>query len=45
LKRTRELLTALETRVAALEAASRSDSLGDTLDVPPETLDDLTETE
>ena len=45
LKRTRELLTALETRVAALEAASRSESLGDTLDVPPETLDDLSETE
>jgi ubiquinone biosynthesis accessory factor UbiK len=45
LKRTRELLTALETRVAALEAASESDSLGDTLDVPPETLDDLSETE
>jgi BMFP domain-containing protein YqiC len=45
LKRTRELLTALETRVAALETASRSDSLGDTLDIPPETLDDLSETE
>jgi BMFP domain-containing protein YqiC len=45
LKRTRELLTELETRVAALEAASESDSLGDTLDVPPETLDDLSETE
>jgi BMFP domain-containing protein YqiC len=45
LKSTRELLTGLETRVAALEAASRSDSLGDTLDVPPETLDDLSETE
>ena len=45
LKRTRELLTALETRVAALEAASRSGSLGDTLDIPPETLDDLSETE
>jgi BMFP domain-containing protein YqiC len=45
LKRTRELLTALETRVAALETASRSGSLGDTLDIPPETLDDLSETE
>ena len=45
LKSTRELLTGLETRVAALEAVSKSDSLGDTLDVPPETLDDLSETE
>jgi BMFP domain-containing protein YqiC len=45
LRSTRELLTGMETRVAALEAASRSDSLGDTLDVPPETLDDLSETE
>jgi BMFP domain-containing protein YqiC len=44
LKRTRELLTGLEARIAALESAS-TDSLGETLDVPPETLDDLSETE
>ena len=45
LKRTREKLTALETRVAALESAAKSDTLSNTLDVPPETLDDLSETE
>lgn len=45
LKRAREKLTALETRVAALETTARSDSLTDALDVPPETLDDLSETE
>jgi|GEM_PF-913455 BMFP domain-containing protein YqiC len=45
LKRTRELLTGLETRIAALESASKSEDLGETLDVPPETLDDLSETE
>ncbi|ODT64912.1 MAG: hypothetical protein ABS69_19650 [Nitrosomonadales bacterium SCN 54-20] len=44
LKRTREKLIALETRVAALESAAKS-GLPNTLDVPPETLDDLSETE
>lgn len=39
LKRTREKLTELETKVANLESAS------DQIDVPPETLDDLSETE
>ena len=41
LKRTREKLTGLEARIAELETASKSDKL----DVPPETLDDLSETE
>jgi len=45
LKRTREKLIALETRVAALESAAKSGPLSNTLDVPPETLDDLSETE
>ncbi|HKX53646.1 MAG TPA: accessory factor UbiK family protein [Nitrosospira sp.] len=45
LKRTREKLTALETQVAALESAAKSAPLSNTLDVPPETLDDLSETE
>jgi BMFP domain-containing protein YqiC len=45
LKRTREKLIALETRVAALESAAKSGLLPNTLDVPPETLDDLSETE
>jgi ubiquinone biosynthesis accessory factor UbiK len=44
LKRTREKLMALETRVTALEAA-KSDKSAGTLDVPVETLDDLSETE
>ncbi|MDN5836523.1 MAG: accessory factor UbiK family protein [Nitrosospira sp.] len=39
LKRTREKLTLLETRIAELETAAKSDT------VPPETLDDLSETE
>jgi len=41
LKRTREKLTELETKVANLESAGASDQI----DVPPETLDDLSETE
>ncbi|MDE2365823.1 MAG: accessory factor UbiK family protein [Betaproteobacteria bacterium] len=41
LKRTREKLTELETKVARLEAGMPSDQI----DVPPETLDDLSETE
>jgi BMFP domain-containing protein YqiC len=41
LKRTREKLTELETKVARLESAETSDQI----DVPPETLDDLSETE
>ena len=45
LKRTREKLIALETRVAALESAAKSGPLPNTLDVPPETLNDLSETE
>ncbi|MBA4143480.1 MAG: accessory factor UbiK family protein [Nitrosospira sp.] len=45
LKRTRELLTGLEGRVVALETAARTEPFSDTLDVPPETLDDLSETE
>lgn len=45
LKRTREKLIALETRVAALESAAKSGPLPNPLDVPPETLDDLSETE
>ena len=42
LKRTREKLTELETKVANLESAGGSDQQ---IDVPPETLDDLSETE
>jgi BMFP domain-containing protein YqiC len=45
LKRAREKLISLETRVEALEAAAKSETQPDTLDVPPETLDDLSETE
>ena len=45
LKRAREKLTTLETRVTALESAAKSDASSNTLDVPPETLDDLSETE
>ena len=45
LKRAREKLTALETRVTALENTAKSDASSNTLDVPPETLDDLSETE
>ena len=45
LKRAREKLTALETRVDALEAAAKSGLSAGTLDVLPETLDDLSETE
>lgn len=45
LKRTREKLTDLETKVAALEAAAESTPDSDQIDVPPETLDDLSETE
>ena len=45
LKRTREKLTSLETKVEALEAAANTRMPSDTLDVPPETLDDLSETE
>ena len=41
LKRTREKLTGLETRVAQLENASKPDDL----DIPVETIDDLSETE
>ena len=41
LKRTREKLTGLETRVAQLEDASKPDDL----DIPVETIDDLSETE
>ncbi|MGH8685193.1 MAG: accessory factor UbiK family protein [Nitrosospira sp.] len=41
LKRTREKLTGLETRVAQLENASKPDDL----DIPAETMDDLSETE
>src|SRR5690348_2717768 len=41
LRRTREKLTELETKVANLESAGTSDQI----DVPPETLDDLSETE
>jgi ubiquinone biosynthesis accessory factor UbiK len=35
----------LETRVEALEAAATSKGQADSLDIPPETLDDLSETE
>jgi hypothetical protein len=35
----------LETKVAALEAAAESTPDSDQIDVPPETLDDLSETE
>jgi BMFP domain-containing protein YqiC len=45
LKRTREKLTDLETKVAALETAAKSTPYPDQIDVPPETLDDLSETE
>jgi len=45
LKRTREKLTDLETKEAALEAAAESTPDSDQIDVPPETLDDLSETE
>src|SRR5688500_5474132 len=45
LKRAREKLTLLETRVEALEAAATSKGQADSLDIPPETLDDLSETE
>ena len=45
LKRTREKLTALETRVAALETAANRINRQTQLDVPAETLDDLSETE
>ena len=41
LKRTREKLTGLETRVAQLENASKPDNL----DISAETVDDLSETE
>lgn len=41
LKRTREKLTGLEARVAQLENPSKSDNL----DIPAETIDDLSETE
>jgi ubiquinone biosynthesis accessory factor UbiK len=41
LKRTREKLTGLETRFAQLENASKPDDL----DIPAETMDDLSETE
>src|SRR5690348_8819216 len=41
LKRTREKLAELETKVAALESGQTSNQI----DVPPETLDDLSETE
>ena len=40
-KRTREKLAGLEARITELETATRSDQL----DVPAETLDDLSETE
>lgn len=50
LMRTREKLTGLEARVAKLESAAdpgKLDATSETLsvDVPPETLDDLSETE
>ena len=45
LKRTREKLTALETRVAAPGIGREIREIGRHLDVPPETLDDLSETE
>jgi ubiquinone biosynthesis accessory factor UbiK len=45
LKRTREKLTELETKVANLESAAKSQPAADQIDVPPETLDDLSETE
>jgi BMFP domain-containing protein YqiC len=45
LKRTREKLTELETKVANLESAAKSQPASDQIDVPPETLDDLSETE
>ncbi|MEO8991411.1 MAG: accessory factor UbiK family protein [Nitrosospira sp.] len=45
LQRTCEKLMALETRVAALEAGAKTDKSEGTLDVPVETLDDLSETE
>lgn len=45
LRRTREKLTELETKVANLEAAAKSEPGSDQINVPPETLDDLSETE
>jgi len=42
LKRTREKLTELETKVTQLESASKSSGQ---IDVPPETVNDLSETE
>src|SRR5688500_785783 len=48
LKRTREKLTGLETRVMQLENDMKTDKSEvpyDALDVPPETLDDLSESE
>ncbi len=48
LKRTREKLTGLETRVMQLETDMKTDKSEvpyDALDVPPETLDDLSESE
>jgi BMFP domain-containing protein YqiC len=45
LKRTREKLIGLETRVAELEKSGKLEVSPEVLDVPPETLDDLSETE